>query len=104
MSVIQAAFSLSLTLRRLEQRSASSSLVPSTPGGWERPRCHGVDGRWAFASQSASTPTVFTPSGAKSSRGVDPSRTHPYCCVRLAPSSSLIKTSPSRHVFHDARF
>lgn len=47
---------------------------------------------------------VFTPPGAKSSRGVDPSRTHPYCCVRLAPSASLIKTSASRHVFHHVRF
>lgn len=47
---------------------------------------------------------IFTPSGAKSSRVVDPSRTHPYCCVRLAPSASLIKTSPSRQVFHDVRF
>lgn len=47
---------------------------------------------------------VFRPSGAKSSREVDPSRTHPYCCVRLAPPALLIKTSPSRHVFHDVCF
>lgn len=61
-------------------------------------------GATALTVAGPSLRPVFTPSGAKSSRGVDPSPTHPYCCVQLAASASLIKTSPSRHVFHDERF